>query len=188
MTNYLTMSDEQLLKLSRDNCPQALDELSARYMKLSKGIASSLGVAPGEIPDYVQEGMIGFLSAVYSYEEGRHTRFSTYAFACIRNRMLSVLRRSAAKGNIPPSLTVSYEEQSLQLLNELTPEEQIISEKNIQDILSAIDRLSPQEKAVFRLQLAGLSYEEIAEKLSITAKAVDGTLQRARKKLRNALS
>ncbi len=188
MTNYLTMSDEQLLKLYGDNCPQALEVLTARYMKTARGIASTLGVTPDEIPDLVQEGMIGFLSAVYSYKEGRQTKFSTYAFACIRNRMLSVLRKSAAKGNIPPSLTVSYEEQSSQLLNELTPEEQIISERNTEDILSAIDKLSPREKEAFRLQLAGLCYEEIAGKMSLTVKAVDGTLQRARKKLRKALS
>ena len=124
MTDYLTMSDEQLLKLYGDNCPQALEALTARYMKTARGIASTLGVTPDEIPDFVQEGMIGFLSAVYSYEEGSRAKFSTYAFACIRNRMLSVLRKSAAKGNIPPALTVSYEEQSSQLLNELTPEEQ----------------------------------------------------------------
>lgn len=188
MTDHLTMSDEQLLRLCNNNCPQALEVLTARYMTVAKGIASTLGVTADEIPDFVQEGMIGFLSAVYSYKEGRQTKFSTYAFTCIRNRMLSVLRKSVAKGNIPPSLTVSYEEQSSQLLNELTPEEQIISERNTEDILSAIDRLSPQEKAAFRLCLAGLSYEEIAEKLSLTAKAVDGTLQRARKKLRKALS
>lgn len=188
MTDYLTMSDEQLLKLGRDNCPKALDVLTARYMKVAKGIASTLGVSADEISDYVQEGMIGFLSAVYSYEEDRQAKFSTYAFACIRNRMLSVMRKSSAKGNIPPALTISLEDRSANLLNELTPEQQLISEKNIEDILTAIDKLSTQEKAAFRLQLAGLSYDEIAEKLSLTAKAVDGTLQRARKKLRKALS
>ena len=188
MSDYLIMSDEQLLVLCRENKPQALEVLTVRYMKTAKGIASSLGISADEFSDYVQEGMIGFLSAVYSYKDGSQARFSTYAFVCIKNRMLSVLRKASAKGSIPPALTVSLEDSSAQLLDELTPEEQFISEKNTEDILSAIDKLSAQENAVFRLHLAGLSYEEIAEKLSITSKAVDGTLQRARKKLRKSLS
>ncbi|MBQ7294764.1 MAG: sigma-70 family RNA polymerase sigma factor [Clostridia bacterium] len=188
MTDYLTMSDEQLLQLYSEDCQQALETLTDRYMKTSKLIAKSLSIPSSETCDYVQEGMLGFLSAVYSYDKSRHTKFSTFAYVCIKNRMLSVLRKSAAKGNIPQELTVSYEEQAQNILSDLTPEEQLISERNITDILSAIEKLSPQEQKVFRLYLTGLSYDEIAEKLSVTAKAVDGTLQRARKKLRNSLS
>ncbi len=188
MTDYLTLSDEQLLQFYSEDCQQALEALTDRYMKTAKLIAKSLGIPSGETSDYVQEGMIGFLSAVCSYEKSRQTKFSSFACACIKNRMLSVLRKSAAKGNIPAELIVSYEEQSQNLLSDLTPEEQVISEKNIVDILSAIENLTAQEQSVFRLYLTGLSYEEIAEKMSVTVKAVDGTLQRARKKLRKTLS
>ena len=188
MSDLVSMSDEQLVKLYSENFTEALDILSARYMKISQSIASSLGICADEFSDYVQEGMIGFLSAVCCYEESRQARFSTYACACIKNRMLSVLRKSAAKSNIPAELTVSFEQQSPCVSGELTPEQYIISERNISDILCAIDNLSDREKSAFRLFLAGFSYDELAQKLSLTPKAVDGTLQRARKKLRKVLS
>ena len=188
MADYLTLSDEQLLQLNKEGCRQALEALTDRYMTVAKLIAKSLCIPSEEASDYVQEGMLGFLSAVCSYDESRQTKFSTFAYVCIKNRMLSVLRKTAAKGNIPPELTVSYEEQAQSLLSHLTPEAQLISEKNIDDILCAAEKLSPQEQKVFSLYLTGMTYEEIAEKLSVTVKAVDGTLQRARKKLRKALS
>ncbi len=188
MTNYLTLSDEQLLQLHKEGCQQALEALTDRYMTVARLIAKSLCIPSDETPDYIQEGMLGFLSAVCSYDESRQTKFSTFAYVCIKNRMLSVLRKAAAKGNIPQELMVSYEEQSQSLLSHLTPETQLISERNIDDILCAVEKLSPQEQKVFRLHLTGLSYEEIAEKLSVTVKAVDGTLQRARKKLKKALN
>ena len=37
------------------------------------------------------------------------------------------------------------------------------------------------------LYLSGVSYSDIAEKLNLSQKAVDGTLQRAKKKLREKL-
>lgn len=188
MVDYSVLIDEELLKLYRDGDSQALEALTDRYMQKAKAIASSLSVPSGERQDYIQEGMIGFLSAVSAYSAERAVSFGSFACACIRNRIISQLRKLSAGKNIPAAFIVSFEEQTQLLCSSLTPEEYLISEKNAEDISKAISELSLQERETFRLFLAGLSYEEIAGELSLTAKAVDGSLQRARKKLRKTLS
>lgn len=188
MADLSFLSDEQLLSLYKQDNNQAAEILADRYMKKAGAIAAALRVPTDEFADYVQEGMLGFLSAVYAYDENKHTGFSPFACACIKNRILSALRKSSAKGKIPPTLTVPYDETNKCLVSSITPEEHLISEKNYNDIQKAINCLSKQEQLAFRLYLTGLSYEEIAAKLSLTLKAVDGTLQRARKKLRKSIS
>lgn len=188
MSVYEALSDEELVSLCAKDDEKALGILCARYMEKANVIASSFGVSCDDLNDLVQEGMLGFLSALCAYNEDRAVSFHTFASACIKNRMISVLRKSAAKGKVPQELIVSYEMQSQSLSTRLTPEEKIISEKNVSDIIEAVDGLTSQEKEAFGFYLEGLSYEAIAEKLSLTVKAVDGTLQRARKKLRKALS
>ncbi len=187
MLDYLNLSDEELLSHYKKDNRQALEVLTCRYMQKALIIARTLSVPADEISDFVQEGMIGFLSAVWAYDENRQASFATFASACIKNRMLGELRKSAAKRKVPRELIVSYDEQAQGLMSEMSPEQYLISEKNAKDIIAAIESLSEKEAEAFRLHLAGLSYDEIGERLSVTPKAVDGALQRARKKLRKIL-
>ncbi len=188
MIDYQTLSDEELISFYGEDDCQALEVLTDRYMKKALIIAHKLSVPADEISDFVQEGMIGFLSAVHFFNTNRRVSFSTFASTCIKNRMLSELRSSGAKRKVPKELIVSYDEQPGSFCVDISPEEYLISEKNAQDIIKAIGELSQREQAAFKLYLAGHSYCEIAEKLSVSEKAVDGTLQRARKKLRGVIS
>ncbi len=188
MSVYEALSDEELVSLCAKEDEKALGVLCTRYMKKARIIAFSLGVPSDDLNDLVQEGMLGFLSAIFAYKIGSSANFNTFASACIKNRMVSVLRKSFAKGKIPQELIVSYDEQAQSVSTQMTPEEKLISEKNVSDIVKALGKLTTQEEKAFSLYLEGMSYENIAQKLSLTVKAVDGTLQRARKKLRKALS
>ena len=85
MVNYSALSDEELVRLSQNNDTEAISELSLRYGKVSFAIASTFTSDSEECADLSQEGMIGFLSAVYSYGENGNASFLTYASRCIRN-------------------------------------------------------------------------------------------------------
>ena len=52
---------------------------------------------------------------------------------------------------------------------------------------SFMNELSETEKKVISYYLAGFSYAEVAEKLSMTEKAVDNALYRVKTKLKKAL-
>lgn len=188
MVNYSELKDEQLVTLSQNNDRQAVSELSLRYSKVSFGIASTFTSNSEECADLSQEGMIGFLSAVYSYSENGKASFLTYASHCIRNKILSALRKDTSNRRIPDSLLISLEQISDTSVDPDTPEQLLISENNAKLIVSFIEEcLSEQERTVLTLYLSGISYAVIAEKLNLSSKAVDSTLQRARKKLREKL-
>lgn len=188
MVNYSVITDEQLVELSQNNDRKALSELSLRYSKVSFGIASTFAENSDSCADLSQEGMIGFLSAVYSYKSNAGTTFLTYASRCIRNRILTALRKSTSGKRIPESLLISLEQINETFIDNDTPEELLISDNSTQLIADLIEnQLTDREKSVLGLYLSDISYGDIAERLSISPKAVDSALQRAKKKLREKL-
>jgi RNA polymerase sporulation-specific sigma factor len=50
-------------------------------------------LAGGDSEDLIQEGMVGLLNAIREYDPGKGSSFRTYAETCIRNRILSAIRR-----------------------------------------------------------------------------------------------
>ncbi len=188
MENYFQLNDEQLTFLAVEKDDDALAVLTERYMNVAKYIASSFSSDNEEISDLVQEGMLGFLGAVYSYEKDSAATFNTYASCCIRNRIVSVLRSTSTKRHIPEDMIVSLESQRNRGARELTPEERLLSDEGAEYITSVIkSELTDKEREIFMLYLAGASYCDIAKKTETTVKSVDSALQRARKKLKKRL-
>lgn len=69
-----------------------------------------------------------------------------------------------------------------------SPEDQLVSRENTRLLEEKIDeRLSPLEKQVLELQLAGAGYVEIARILGRDQKSVDNAQQRIRAKIRKIL-
>ncbi len=188
MKNYFQLNDEQLTFLSGEKDDEALAVLTERYMNVAKYIASGFSSNNEDVSDLVQEGMIGFLGAVYSYEKDGEASFNTYASCCIRNRIISVIRSTNTKRHVPEDMIVSLDSQRNHGAQELTPEESLLSQKGAEFINCAIkSELTDREREIFMLYLAGCSYGDIAVKTDVTVKAVDSALQRARKKLKKRL-
>ena len=186
--NYLLLKDEEIVSLCKANNEDAFSVLTKRYTEAAQIIASSFTDTGIEKADLIQEAMLAFVAAVYSYSGEKNCSFRTYASRCMRNRIISVLRSLSSKKRVPYYLTVSIEENP-DLISAPSPEEGFTSEDSAEYINTVIAKsLTEREKKVFTLFLTGYSYEEIADRLGVTLKAVDSTLQRARKKLREKLS
>ena len=189
MVGLSSLSDAELVLLCREkNNAGAWNELSKRYLRVATAVSTSFHGCVVERDDLTQEGIIGFIAAVYSYDESRGAPFSVYAVACIRNRMLSALDAATTKKQVPASAVVPIENGEEIISDELSPEETLISKNETARISVLIStKLTESEREVFTLHLLGNSYREIAKKTKMSEKAVDGALQRARKKLRKAL-
>ena len=186
--DYALLKDEQLVALCKENDDKAFDFLTERYIPVSKFHASHFYTPAIENEDLTQEGLLGFIAAVYAYNEKSGNTFSTFAGHCIKNRIVDAIRTISSKKHIPVELTVPLEKQS-SLSTGLTPEEVLVSQSEAERLSALIEtRLSEKEQKVFRLFLQGMRYEQIAAECSCTAKSVDGTMQRVRKKLREQLS
>ncbi len=187
--NYINLSDEQLISLIKKNDSDAFSVLTARYTDKARLIAMSFKNTSVEKDDLIQEGMIGFLSAVRSFKNDGSCSFATYASHCIKNKILSVIRTSSSKKRIPTDLVIPFQEHSDITEIVPSPEERLISKSEAEYISSVISSsLSSLESRIFMLYLTGLSYSEIAASVGASPKSVDGALQRARKKLREKLS
>lgn len=187
MKSFSSLSDEQLVLLCKQrNDSDAWRELCSRYLSVAKAQASKLSADPTEAEDLSQVGLIGFLSAVHSYNAQGKASFATYASHCIHNRIINTVKSSKAKRQIPADLCTPLDSQSELADTALTPEQILLSRKEAQRISKAIcEKLTEKEQQVFSLYLSGLRYKEIAKKLSVSEKAVESALSRARKKLKD---
>ncbi len=187
--DYSLLKDEELITLCKSNDNKAFSVLTQRYIPVSGFHASRFCGNLIEKEDLVQEGMLGFIAAVYAYDENSSASFSTFAGHCIKNRIISAIRVISTGKRIPLEMTVPLQERQDSPSPELTPEESFISQKEAERISHIIDKeLSEKERAIFLRFLQKKSYKQIAVECNCTEKSVDGTLQRVRKKLREKLS
>lgn len=181
------LEENLLVSMAKGGDSNALTDLIKRYSEtvLQKSL-SFKKISGIENEDLYQEGMLGLLSAVYSFDESKGVLFSTYATTLITRKMLSALRTANKKSNLPLDSYVSIDEKCDIRSFSPTPEELLMFNEEIDSIISFVNNnLSKTEKKVFRLNLLGLSYNEIAEILDCTEKSVDNALQRIRKKIRS---
>ena len=138
--------------------------------------------APGiEYEDLSQECMLGLLAAVRSYREGCGTTFTTYAVTCMRNRLVSFLRRSGKRLQLEQPLD---SEDELPDTAETDPMLQVQRQEEEAQLAALLrQRLTPLEYRVLLSRLSDRSYRETAERLGISVRSVDNAVQRLRRKL-----
>lgn len=188
------LSDEKLQKLAAAGDSRASEVLISRYFDLVESCVLPYHIAGGEHADLVQEGMVGFLSAVREYDADQGVPFKAFALLCIRRRIFSAIRWAARQKHAPLNKGVSLEETETNQSRESntrfvldqrrTPEEQVLAKESEKEFFQSFSRqLSPFEKTVLQMYLDGLSYRVMAELTGRNEKAVDNAVQRIRRKL-----
>ncbi|MGN1329640.1 MAG: sigma-70 family RNA polymerase sigma factor [Eubacterium sp.] len=179
-----TAADEILSNAQSGNKIQT-ETLIMQYTSLVESIASRYTSSPMEYDDLIQEGMIGLLAAIKSYDWSKGAAFKTYASVCIDNSIQTSLRKFSRQKDIPQQNIVEYQEEEIfgQSVS-LSAEEIFIAKESVSLLTNVLrENLSDFENEVLRLHIVGCSYNEIAKRLSKTPKAVDNAIQRIRKKL-----
>lgn len=183
------LTDEELAVLAANGDDESMARLISAVTPIAKAKASSLANARVPDEDLVQEGMLGFLDAVSSFNPAKGS-FKAYAETCINNRILSAVRASFNNKNAALSNALPLETEAHEISDNSADPANIISEKydseHIADLLSS--GLSDFEKQVVELRFLGKSYSQISAELSCSEKAVDNALQRIRKKMRIKLN
>lgn len=192
--DFSQSTDEVLVYLAKNGDYNAESCLIERYRETVRITAASYFSRLGtfcalsslEADDLFQEGLLGLLSAIYSFREEKNVTFRTYASKCISNSIKTAIKTSLRKKHIPPGGIVSIDKIDIPAGESL--EERIISDEMALAVRKFIrDGLSELESSVIRLFLSELSYSDISDVLGITEKSVDNALQRARGKLNRFL-
>ncbi len=184
VTSLNDLNDEQLVVLAREKNEEAFTRLVSRFSGMLKSLSAKYSRDASESEDLVQEGLLGLLCAVQTYRSSKEVTFKTYAYACARNRMVSVLRRR----NGAQMQSLDEEDELPELIGDADPASLLVRQEEIEHLNSRLrDTLSSLEYRVLMARLSGYSYREIADRLSISEKAVDNAQQRLRRKLAAAL-
>lgn len=182
-------ADEHLVVDAKSGDDEAMAILVTRMLPLIRRTASGFRTFCGiDAEDLMQEGLIGLLCAVRSFDNRKAASFRTYAGVCISNSIRSAVRKTRNSGVIPDKIKVSIEEAvSLRSDTLDDPQDIIVGIEEASRLRESMDKqLSGTELSVLKLYLLGDSYSVIAEKLSLpNGKSVDNALQRIRKKLKS---
>lgn len=179
--------DAELVALAQAGDDRAFALLVAWCEPMLRAQVARFRPSRADAEDLAQEGLLGLLSAVRTFRPDGGASFRTYAAVCVRNRLLSALRRAAGRADEP--LDAAEEAaQPLHVSAVADPEALVLERESAARLLSHLrDHLTPREYAVLLCYMDGCSYAEIAAELHMSVKAVDNALWRARRKVRELL-
>jgi len=176
------MTDEETVLSARGGSKVAEEILLNKYTPLVKAVAARFFLSGGESEDLVQEGMVGLYSAINGYVAGGAS-FAAYAYVCIRNAVLSAVKKSngdkySALNNFVPIVEIGEK------IAPQSPEDEVILSENRREFLQKISKnLSSLEFKVTVMYVDGMSVTEISAALEKPQKSVSNALARAKRKL-----
>ena len=197
--NY-DVNDYEILSIVADN-EEATEVLFRKYQPLIIGLAkkiysntSNIGF---DLNDLIQEGMIGFSTAINTFDDNKDTTFFTYAKTCIERRLYSLIKSASRYKH--QLLNESYyvedlvhDNQGIENLLEdsaSNPEHKLIDNENAKELIKNIEKnLTALENAVFELKISGFNYREIAEILDKDSKSIDNAISRIKFKAQKYLN
>src|SRR5271155_4362400 len=163
--------------------PDSFEELAMPLFEQLYNFAHWLTQNREEAEDLVQETYAKALKGFSSFHAG--TNFRAWMYRILRNTFLT--SRTGLRATMTVPLDPEEEGPELAVENE-TPETILMKRSNSQLVLSAIDDLPVHYREILLLcEVEEMSYQEIAETLSIPVGTVMSRLSRARRTLRDHL-
>jgi len=195
MDDVFTDKSQELLIKETGSDSASEEALVSEYAKLVRACARPYFLAGGDSEDLIQEGMLGLLSAIRTYDPEKGAKFSTYAEFCVRRRIYSAIKLASGNKHTPLNSYISLESsqldesgaQSVYFLR--VPEDFVIAREQAGEVERLLyGALSRFESGVLELYLEGMSYKDMAVQLGKSDKSVDNAVQRIRKKLSQILT
>ncbi len=185
---YKELTDNQLIALHLQGDDEAFPEIMERYKELVKSISRSYFLVGGDNDDILQEGFLGLLKAVNTFDGERGASFKTFVYRCVSSSIQNAVKKSRSRGNMPLNDSVELSDE-LKLVSPFNPEEMLIVGEEgrvFEEGANAV--LSELEFKILKYFLAGMTYEEIGKMTGKSAKSADNALQRIKKKLMKKIS
>lgn len=194
--DYKELNDNELIYLCHDNNEEAINLVINKYknciITILKEYLKEYNIIGIEISDLYQEGLIGLLHAIETFDKDKEVLFYTYACTCIRTNIISAIRLTFRQKNRILNNSYSLDK----LFNESTtnyyeifkdmsqePNKLLIDEEELEELVNKLKKkLSKMECDILDLKLKGLKNAEIAVLLDKNKKFVENTMFRITKK------
>ena len=173
---------DKIIEQAKRGDPTAIEQLVSDYKGLIRSLANRFYLVGGDKDDLLQEGMLGLIYAINSYDETKGS-FPSFAELCVLRQILDAVKRDGAGKQKPLSNYVNLD-ATKDFTDGSNPLESLLQKEYAAKVARVLnEKLSPLEREVVTMFSDGYAYEDIMAKLGKSYKAVDGALQRARKKL-----
>lgn len=184
--NFDSLSDVELVKLAKNSDEGAFRELVVRYLYLIRSVAAEYKKSGLEPDDLIQEGLLGLLSAVNSYDETKGSAFKSYAGVCVKNKIVSAVRTALSDKNKILNDSVLLDDETELSADHLSePESVVISQEAEERLYTSIEQnLTELEKRFFLYICSVIHMQKFLPEIGINEKACDNAMQRVRKKLK----
>lgn len=194
--NYNGLNDNELVYLCNENNEEAATILVNKYknciLTILKEYLHEYNIVGLELADLYQEGLIGLLHAINSFNKDKDVTFYTYANACIKSSIMSALRQTfRLKNRIlnnSYSLDKLIEDSNSNMYDFFKdynndPNNLLINNEEKDELINTIkNKLSKSEKIIFELKLKGLSNNEISSLIDKNKKYIENTMYRINRK------
>ncbi len=178
------LPDSELQNLINDSASgddAAFGRLLERYAPLISSEVSGFINCGFDEDDVRQEAYIAFFDAVKSFNSsGRSVSFGLYAKVCIKNRLISAVRRLSKDKSL-----LTEEEIPERADTDSDPYSLVVGKEDLEIFRYTLNRLlSVYEKTVLHYYIAGFSPAEIASHVGKDERSVSNALFRIRGKLK----
>ncbi|MCI7332570.1 MAG: sigma-70 family RNA polymerase sigma factor [Mollicutes bacterium] len=194
--DYRDLNDNELVYLCAENNEDAINLIVNKYknciLMILKEYLKEYNIIGVEVADLYQEGLIGLMHAIHSYNPTRDVLFYTYANACIRTSLMSAIRQTFRQKNrilnYSYSLDKIFEDSGdnfYEILKDESyePNKLLLSSEDENELINKLkSKLSKSELAIFELRLKGLSNGEIASLIDKDTKYIENSLFRIKRK------
>ena len=139
-SNFERMSDEQVLEEIRSGSEEAMEYLLRKYLTLIKKTVRRYYLIGGEEEDLLQEGYIGLIKAIQTFNREKNDRFYPFAKICMEGQLCTAVTASNRKKHHPLNHSLSmdaadYQEFESQKDN---PEKIVLAKEMEEDLLDDI--------------------------------------------------
>lgn len=176
----------QVLASVRAGDDEAFSRLYALYVGMTEGVISSFPVTLCEADraEASQEARLALYRAALTYRESKNVTFGLYARVCVRNAVVSFVRRRELSTHV-----ALYDDEEMLLLTDgREPVSPLEEAERLGELMAEVGRvLSHYEAQIFSLLVDGETNAAIAERLGKSEKSVANAVFRIKSKLRDAL-
>jgi len=156
--------------------PEEMRLLVAQYREDAYRLARHLVRSPAEAEDLAHTAILNVLRRAGNISDEAHVR--PYLMTAVRNAWRNQLRARGGRRFLGADYAESLPSQDLE------PEERVLTRLDVTLAQAAFEGLSPTSREIIELRyLEGLSFPELASRLSISAVAARQRAHRAREEL-----
>lgn len=167
-------------KLLRAYPIKAIELLYDLYFKRLVRLATSLTHDSESAEDIVQETFLNVWIKRVELSEDHESLFEQYLVSVVRNKAISFYNKTKLENNAYSNAMTNQAHT-----NTGTIENDIIQGERVNEIRRVIARFPKTERECLQMNIdKGMTIDQIADHQGVTRKAVEGSLTRARKRLR----